>query len=85
MIKKTAEYVVLFESKYSLLDLIHPSHAFILSLCTGRISLEQIQYLVGETYQISMDESKELVNKQLKRSECFIDTFKNIYYNSTHF
>jgi len=73
LLKRFDEYVVVYDSKYSSLDLIHPSHALLLSLCTGSCSLEQITYLVRETYELSSGEANEFVNAQLRRSRHFLE------------
>jgi radical SAM protein with 4Fe4S-binding SPASM domain len=70
--KKNEAYVLIYDFRMALHDLIHPSHAFVLSLCTGEYSFDQIKFLVKETYQLTQEESTEFVDSILLRNQRFL-------------
>lgn len=60
-LKKLDDYVVVYDSHPSRMYFIHPSHALLLSLCTGSYSLEEITYLFRETYNLVAKNASETV------------------------
>lgn len=72
-LKKFKDYVLVYDLDPSLNDFIHPSQAVFLSLCTGKYTTQELEYLLSEIYQLSPEESKELVNIYLKKSFPFLD------------
>ena len=71
-LKKYDDYVLIYGFEFALHDLIHPSHAFLLSLCTGGFSSEQIEYLMAETYQLPPTTANEIVSTVLQRFDPFL-------------
>ena len=59
--KKLDDYVVVYDSHPSRIHVIHPSHALLLSLCTGSYSLEEVSYLFRETYNLVAKDASETV------------------------
>jgi radical SAM protein with 4Fe4S-binding SPASM domain len=52
---------------------MHPSHAFVLSLCTGGLSVTEIALLFAETYGVRHEEADATVGRILARSVSFVD------------
>lgn len=71
-LKRVDNYALVYDRNPSLHDIIHPSHALILSLCNGIYSLEHIAYLVGETYRLPQKEADDLVDKVLQKFDLFL-------------
>ncbi len=70
--RKNEAYVLIYDFRMALHDLIHPSHAFVLSLCKGEYSRDQIKFLVKETYQLNQEEAAEFVDSILIRNQRFL-------------
>lgn len=90
-LKRFDDYVLVYDFNIALNDFIHPSQAVFLSLCTGAYTIQQLEYLIGETYQLSPEESKELIDTYMKKSSPFIDlltepcSHEYVRYNAKHF
>lgn len=44
-----------------------------LSLCTGAFTIQHLEYLISEVYQLPLEESSELVKAYLRKSSPYID------------
>jgi radical SAM protein with 4Fe4S-binding SPASM domain len=62
-LKKGNNHVVLYGNHPSQLSVLHPSEAFVLNFCTGKLSFKEINYLYGYTYHLS----KERALKDMER------------------
>lgn len=65
----------MYDLKVDLWDLIHPSQAVFLSLCTGTYTVQQLKYLISEVYRLSPEVSNELIDIYMKKSYTFLDLF----------
>ncbi|MDQ0324945.1 radical SAM protein with 4Fe4S-binding SPASM domain [Rhodopseudomonas julia] len=56
----------------SLIRMIHPSHAFFLSLCHGRMTAAEIAFLYGETYGLSSTKARSQVIRLIEQNRMFL-------------
>lgn len=57
----------------SLIRMIDPSHAFLLSLCDGRFGTSELAFLYGETYRLAPDAARDEVPRLLDLYRMFLD------------
>jgi radical SAM protein with 4Fe4S-binding SPASM domain len=72
-LRKYEKYVLVYDFHIACNDFLHPSEAVLLALCTGRYSVKQLEYLIGETYALPPEESHEFVEKKLQRFWIYLD------------
>ncbi|HWQ46657.1 MAG TPA: radical SAM protein, partial [Longilinea sp.] len=80
-LKKNDANILIYDFRMALHDLIHPSHAFVLSLCTGAYSCDQIKFLVKETYQLTQEEAAEFVDSILLKNQRFLSKLPGVSNN----
>jgi radical SAM protein with 4Fe4S-binding SPASM domain len=68
-------YACVYDLNINTWDLIHPSKAVFLSMCTGAYTIQQLEFLMSEVYQLSPEVSNELVDTYMKKSLPFLDLF----------
>ncbi len=78
-LKRFDQFVLLYHFRFALHDLIDPSHALVLSLCSGAYSQREICYLFRETYGISEEEATETVASLLSYYEPFLELSDHLW------
>jgi radical SAM protein with 4Fe4S-binding SPASM domain len=72
-LKRVQDYCIVYEPHPSRNEILHPSHAVMLSLCTGCLSLRAISYLFGETFSLSPEEASNTVAGALAKYERWLE------------